>query len=972
MIRKANTDRRIHTLKLLTSSEQTYIKYLEILLDLYLRPMKKKDLGIRSRHFRIIFGNLETIWQITRVLHTLLEQCQQSQGAGLGETLHNLATFAKIYVPYISNIDSSFQLIKQLIQTNSRFRTFISKQEQDSVSNGFFFTTFLLLPIQRIQRYFSYFTDILSDSPKTDPDYPLILAALKLLSPVSSCVDDKRRYLDQSWRLVSIRNQLSGVYEAHNSIVIPNRRYLFEAPTRHSRTTLYQYANGEREDVSPNVLPHFIQLYIFTDSIFMVKCEIGKKYFGELIPLHLFEGMKAFSKKRTVGLDGAREFDTLVITLRIPKDYKTDRGGTSDKFESFFRISREEESEFIQSTLEFNFDNSSSCCDCYFYIAQAVQLLAKRRMSTEGHCPRPTPVLDIFNDVEYVRKPGQQGGGRVAFNQTAGAGRNVQQKAQEKQRKVFTMVLENENQFLEQLQIGMDRFFRPLKNYTRKYQSEGLGISVQDITDCFGHFKRISTMHEELTKEMEDVLKAKRIQLADVTHYLALVADIMDVYAPYLASLEKKLAKFMKFVEDNESFMQTVKKLEHADNADGFTVESVLNLPRYRVPVYVTVSAALYAICSTHSKEEEEEGGLKHSFDRIEAKVREIYEILQPSEDRDRVGQIGNSLFDMVDDPALLVQPHRRFIFESKVSHLCSVSEILPTAELNAGPLFARSVYKEVMDELTRRRSQHPRGTTQRGLDETLGLGASMRQTLRQTGNSPIRLDRRIVMESAGLLRRVNEMTPQAQMMKTARNKRRLQVSEEQETKALETNYGVESYLFLLSDALLACHVDLDGFRHYSDFFPFDSIESVENVEVPQSAGQTTGDKHILRVSMFRKKSRHNQIPISPQMAQIQLLASINGSTLSPSLMRETIQKHSISRKSLASMSTHTRSSEKKEEVVSEEERKTDYEFYSASFQFDSANALELFHDEMFRAISKRLHELTHEYVDKRQRESNL
>ena len=166
-------------------SEASYVRDLETLRDVYIRPLRGKQYHkfLPPAKHAIVFSNLEAIIELN---HRLLDNlaptatsslCDSPRTDGLGTSksqrrsgmrfaavdkrIHSIGhifnsftPFLKMYMVYVSNYDSrAMGVIKALDRDAKAWRKFCRAASQNSRCRGLDINSFLIMPIQRVPRY---------------------------------------------------------------------------------------------------------------------------------------------------------------------------------------------------------------------------------------------------------------------------------------------------------------------------------------------------------------------------------------------------------------------------------------------------------------------------------------------------------------------------------------------------------------------------------------------------------------------------------------------------------------------------------------------------------------------------------------------------------------------------------------------------------------------------------------------------
>ena len=138
------------------STEDSYVSSLSLIVTMYCYELKQKQI-VSEDHINIIFSNVELIWQTHIKFLKELEERLGPPGTSpldqcVGELFSEYAPFFRFYKIYVKNHDEASQLIKKLLETNSKFKKFVEGVFAKPQSRGLSLESFMIMPIQRIPR----------------------------------------------------------------------------------------------------------------------------------------------------------------------------------------------------------------------------------------------------------------------------------------------------------------------------------------------------------------------------------------------------------------------------------------------------------------------------------------------------------------------------------------------------------------------------------------------------------------------------------------------------------------------------------------------------------------------------------------------------------------------------------------------------------------------------------------------------
>uniref|UniRef100_A0A7S3YNK9 DH domain-containing protein n=1 Tax=Lotharella globosa TaxID=91324 RepID=A0A7S3YNK9_9EUKA len=206
--------------------EESYIKSLKILRDVYQEPMEKnrKSLGIDEKDLRTIFSPM--LPAIITLHETILGEFKEKGGRKSGEVLNTKAPYFKMYVTYLNGYDRSMDVISEMRKKNKRFHKFLQKQRRGDVKEQrrwkyMDIASYLIMPVQRIPRYELLLKEIIKNTPEGDPELSPLKTALDMVREAAQHNNQSMRSYQDVQKIVEIQSLLVG--ELKDQIIQPHR-----------------------------------------------------------------------------------------------------------------------------------------------------------------------------------------------------------------------------------------------------------------------------------------------------------------------------------------------------------------------------------------------------------------------------------------------------------------------------------------------------------------------------------------------------------------------------------------------------------------------------------------------------------------------------------------------------------------------------------------------------------------------------
>lgn len=211
------TEGRLQVIHELYTTEYTYVKGLEVLVDVFkanLAPV----MGDESSH---VFANVDNILAFNKgfiaLLHSRLMDWQEE--SCVGDLFMGMFTQAhkSMYAIYCSNYDTAEMIVNKL-----KKRKEFEQQLQLSLSNsrilpGLTLPAYLITPVQRIPRYILLLKDIIKRTPDDHPDYRNLTKALETMNELAHYIDAQVSESQTKKTLQSLKNKVHGLADLDSS-----------------------------------------------------------------------------------------------------------------------------------------------------------------------------------------------------------------------------------------------------------------------------------------------------------------------------------------------------------------------------------------------------------------------------------------------------------------------------------------------------------------------------------------------------------------------------------------------------------------------------------------------------------------------------------------------------------------------------------------------------------------------------------
>jgi hypothetical protein len=149
--------RRLCVVNEILSSENTYLSRLRITMEVFILPLKEKNILIND-DFKKQFSNFEIIRELHERLFAALmtakgQDSDVNPNIQIGRVFKEFSGFFKMYKEYLASYEGSIVRLAKLVTSNRKFVQFLETARADPRSLGMGIDSFLMEPVQRIPRW---------------------------------------------------------------------------------------------------------------------------------------------------------------------------------------------------------------------------------------------------------------------------------------------------------------------------------------------------------------------------------------------------------------------------------------------------------------------------------------------------------------------------------------------------------------------------------------------------------------------------------------------------------------------------------------------------------------------------------------------------------------------------------------------------------------------------------------------------
>ncbi|XP_032223512.2 uncharacterized protein LOC5522265 [Nematostella vectensis] len=204
-------DKRAQQALELYTTERTYVRGLETILELFKMPLEGY---LDEKEMKIMFSNIHSIFQLNKdVVFSLCERITHwNETQCVGDIFNEMAPRFKIYATYCNNYDAAETLIKQKIKKKKDFEAFLNACYSDPVCQpGLTLQAYLITVVQRIPRYLLLLRDLVKSTPSTHPDSQHLKEALHKMNNIAEYINNQLQAVQGQRAMAELRSRVIGI-----------------------------------------------------------------------------------------------------------------------------------------------------------------------------------------------------------------------------------------------------------------------------------------------------------------------------------------------------------------------------------------------------------------------------------------------------------------------------------------------------------------------------------------------------------------------------------------------------------------------------------------------------------------------------------------------------------------------------------------------------------------------------------------
>nr|XP_033814432.1 ephexin-1 isoform X1 [Geotrypetes seraphini] len=257
----------------LVTSEASYYKSLSLMVSLFVENENLK-LALNQSEVHFLFSNiLEVLVTSERFLLDLEQRIEENIVISdvCDIICQHAANHFGVYITYVCNQTYQERTYRKLLQEKAAFREVISELEQNPKCKGLPFSSFLILPFQRITRLKLLVQNILTKVPEQSERENTALQAHRELEKVVRACNEGVRKMSRTEQLISIEKTLE--FKIKSVPIISHSRWLLKQGE-------LQQMSGPKTSRTLRAKKLFrpIYLFLFNDLLLMCKQLASDRY----------------------------------------------------------------------------------------------------------------------------------------------------------------------------------------------------------------------------------------------------------------------------------------------------------------------------------------------------------------------------------------------------------------------------------------------------------------------------------------------------------------------------------------------------------------------------------------------------------------------------------------------------------------------------------------------------------------------
>ncbi|CAD1473910.1 unnamed protein product, partial [Heterotrigona itama] len=190
---------RFQAIQEILTTEVTYLRQLEILMEYFIQPIIERKL-LNHSLLSSLSDNIKTLYNVSGELIKELKQNSEN----IADAFHKLAPFFKLYSVYAYDYEQILSLLQTKQENDCEFKDFVNKQETRP-EVGRKLPSLLITPIQRVPRYKLLLREVLQHTCNKHKEYNLLQVCLVEVEKAARHINTFIEQYEESQKLLKLQ-----------------------------------------------------------------------------------------------------------------------------------------------------------------------------------------------------------------------------------------------------------------------------------------------------------------------------------------------------------------------------------------------------------------------------------------------------------------------------------------------------------------------------------------------------------------------------------------------------------------------------------------------------------------------------------------------------------------------------------------------------------------------------------------------
>ncbi|XP_070589713.1 epithelial cell-transforming sequence 2 oncogene-like isoform X2 [Erythrolamprus reginae] len=198
-------------------SERNYVHLLEIVKDVYVKPLKAAlvfhQAILSDTSIPLIFSDILDILQVNRCfLAELTRRLNEwSPAQNVGDVFIKLGQQFQTYTNFFNNYAVSLKTIDKCRETIPVFRAFLKRHDRTVVTTMRSLQELLLCPSKRVKEYITLLCALKLHTPQEHTDHEDLATAIKQMKQLNDYIDQLKLNVERNDQLLNVQRSIQGV-----------------------------------------------------------------------------------------------------------------------------------------------------------------------------------------------------------------------------------------------------------------------------------------------------------------------------------------------------------------------------------------------------------------------------------------------------------------------------------------------------------------------------------------------------------------------------------------------------------------------------------------------------------------------------------------------------------------------------------------------------------------------------------------